>query len=169
MLALLPSSRKVAQTTPTLPQGSSSSSPLSSSTLSSSFSSILSSVETPSTLFSTVPEPTGTFLPTSNTKPESRVTRTKIAIGVAVPIAVIAFIIFGLWVWRISSRRDRSAIPEGHPTNLPEEEQPCLQEIAELEDESRRRHELVVQEKRYEIDGNEIYELRGRHSRQEAI
>lgn len=53
--------------------------------------------------------------------------------------------------------------------NLPEEEQPRLRDNAESEDESRRRHELEAHEKRYEIDGNEIYELRGRHSRQEAI
>lgn len=49
--------------------------------------------------------------------------------------------------------------------NPSKEEQPCHQEIAELEDEPRRRHELEAHEKRYEIDGNEIYESWGRHNR----
>lgn len=53
-----------------------------------------------------------------------------------------------------------------HAATPPEEIQPYLQQKAELEDEPRRRHEVEARERRYELDGNEIYELRGRHSRQ---
>ena len=53
-----------------------------------------------------------------------------------------------------------------HPATPPEELQPYLQQKAELEDGSRRRHEVEAWERSYELDGNEIFKLGGRHSRQ---
>ena len=83
-------------------------------------------------------------------------------IGVIVPIVVTAIVLLGLWAWRKYHRRSPSILVEQTP---PEERQPYLQQKAELEDEARRRHELDGQERRCEIDGNEIHELPERCSR----
>ena len=112
-----------------------------------------------STLSSVVSEPATTFHPTSINKPKSHVAEPKTAIGVVVPIFVVAVILFGLWAWWKSHRRFQSIVVEKRPATRPDEIQPYLQQKAELEDEASRRHELEALERIYEKDGNEILEL----------
>ena len=107
--------------------------------------------------------------PTSRNNPESHNSdQNIIAIGVIIPTVVIGIILSGLWARRKSTRRKRSTVTEGHLARPPEESQPYLQQKAELEDEARRIHEVEAQEARYEIDGNELFELQASHSEHEA-
>ena len=81
-----------------------------------------------------------------------------------VPTIVVALIFSGLWTWWKLHRKSRNAGVEQRSATPTEEVQPYLQQKAELEDEAVRRHELEAQERRYEIDGNELFELPERHS-----
>ena len=119
-----------------------------------------------STLSTVVSKPTTSF-PSKPDKPDSHVAQKNIAIGVAVAVVVIASILFGLWAWWKFHRLGRSTVVDKRFATPSDDIQPYLQQKAELEDEARRRHELEAPERRYEKDGNEIYELPERHSRQE--
>ena len=118
-----------------------------------------------STLSSVVSQPATTFHPTSNNKTKSHFAEPKTAIGVFVPISVIAIILLGLWAWWKSHRRFQSAVVEKRPATRPDGMQPHFEQKAELEDEVSRRHEIEALERMYDKDGNEFLELPERHSR----
>ncbi|KAI4186238.1 MAG: hypothetical protein LQ346_005739 [Caloplaca aetnensis] len=87
-------------------------------------------------------------------------TRTRIAVGVAVPIATIiisALTILAIIRYRKNKRKTQST--SGKPES-PTEDQPYLQQKGELDAEERRRFELDAEQKKYELEGdNDIHEL----------
>ena len=76
----------------------------------------------------------------------------KIGIGITVPVVVTSLVLLALLFWRRSRRiKERNAVT-GHRTP-PEDMQPYLQQKAELEAEEKRKHELALNERRYELNG----------------
>ena len=82
----------------------------------------------------------------------------KIAVGVVVPIAVIASLRAILISWR--RYRTRKQAQSDNNTTLPEDAQPYLQQKPELGAEERRTYEMEAQEVRYEMQGkDDIHEI----------
>ena len=83
----------------------------------------------------------------------------KIGIGVAIPIAATALLLLALLLWH-RSRKIKKAKAREAEHMVPEENQPYLQQKAELEAEEKRKHELEAEERRYELDGeSRIHEI----------
>ena len=83
----------------------------------------------------------------------------KIGIGVTVPVVVTALILLAIPFWRRSRRNKKRNAPKGHQIP-PEDTQPYLQQKAELEAEEKRKYELALNERRYELDGEtRIHEI----------
>ena len=85
--------------------------------------------------------------------------QTKIGIGIAIPVAVTALLLLLVPLWRRSRKtKESNGLKEEHA--IPEDNQPYLQQKAELEAEEKERHELEAEEKRYEMDGEtRIHEI----------
>ena len=82
----------------------------------------------------------------------------KIAVGVVVPIAVIASLLITLISWR--RYRTRRQAKTDNNTTLPEDAQPYLQQKSELGAEERRTYEMEAREMRYEMQGQDtIHEI----------
>ena len=82
----------------------------------------------------------------------------KIAVGVVVPIAVIASLLIILISWR--RYRTRRQVRTDDNTTLCEEAQPYLQQKPELGAEEREKYEMEAQEVRHEMQGADaIYEI----------
>ena len=82
----------------------------------------------------------------------------KIAVGLVVPVAVIASLLVTLISWR--RYRTRRQAETNNNTKLPEDAQPYLQQKPELGAEERRTYEREAQEVRYEMQGEDtIHEL----------
>ncbi len=82
----------------------------------------------------------------------------EIAVGLVVPVAVIASLLVTLISWR--RYRTRRQAETNNNTKLPEDAQPYLQQKPELGAEERRTYEREAQEVRYEMQGEDtIHEL----------
>lgn len=87
--------------------------------------------------------------------------RTKIGLGVGVPIAAIATLTCVVLAISHYRKSKRNKHPDLSPTSSEGEEQPYLQQKGELDAEERRRFELEAGRRQYELDGdnNEIHEM----------
>lgn len=83
----------------------------------------------------------------------------KIGIGIAVPVFVITLLLLALQLWRRYRKAKKANAPKEEHM-IPEDNQPYLQQKAELEAEEKRKHELHAEERRYELDGeSRIHEI----------
>ena len=89
--------------------------------------------------------------------------RVKIGLGVAIPVTSLGLVLLGYLVYKgrkgqeTLEEEDATSKKEGSPH---EDQQPYLQQKAELGDEENRKHELEARQRRYEmgVEG-ERYEL----------
>ena len=100
---------------------------------------------------------TGPTLPSS--RHYSLDSQARIGIGVGIPAAVVTIFLLALLSWRRARKNKKANVLKGEDT-VPEDNQPYLQQKAELEAEEKRKHELEAEERRYELDGeSRIHEM----------
>ena len=90
----------------------------------------------------------------------------KVGIGVGIFVAVVIVSVFaGRKCLRYRSRKLQNRAGEnGTPS---EEHQPYLQQKGELEAEEKRKYELQAEERRYELEENEIFEMPAKEEKRE--
>ena len=101
----------------------------------------------------------GNLTETIESRDHSLDKQAKIGIGVAIPVAVTALVLLIVLLWR-RSRKIKESDGLKEENAVPEDNQPYLQQKAELEAEEKRKNELEAEEKRYELDGEtRIHEM----------